>query len=121
MTLGSFLLGSNKEKVQDFVGSRKDNCRTLWGPGRASAGEIGEVLKLIFRSPWENYCPGETSGPGASASFFLLFLTLGIIRLNFRCNAAISFLVIGRRETSTLQGVNKATCPLFHGLYYVSQ
>lgn len=115
------LCGIQEGQLQDSVGSRKGKCRSLWDPGKGSPGEIGEVLKLIFRSPWENYCPGETSGPGASASFFLLFLTLGIIRLNFSCNAAISLLVIGRRETSTLQGVNKATCPLFHGLYYVSQ
>lgn len=108
MTLESFLLGSKKEKVQDFVGSRKEKVqdsvgsrkeksRTLWDPGMASFGlwdpgrgspglcgvQEGKVQRdrrgsqAHFRSPWENYRPGETCGPRASASFFLLFLDIG--------------------------------------------
>lgn len=70
----------------------------LWDPGRKSPGfcgiQEGQVLDSVgsrkeksrrdrrgsqahFRLPWENYCPGETSGPRASASSFLLFLNFG--------------------------------------------
>lgn len=72
------LCGIQEGEVQDSVGSRKGKCR------RDKRGS-----QAHFRSPWENYCPGETSGPGASASFFLLFLALEVMRLNFSCKAAV--------------------------------